>query len=137
MSAPERSFDGRLSYIDWMRGLAILIMIEAHVLDAWTRPARGRARRRRAGRCPGDAARPVRVVDWRLAAGPAVVPAPDAGSYLPSLSADSQFWTNSPMFFLLRVGLVTSTLSILYFYERRPRLLGPAWRWGSPLVERA
>ena len=33
--APTR----RLSYIDWMRGLAILIMIEAHVLDAWTRPA--------------------------------------------------------------------------------------------------
>ena len=39
MSAPGRVTTGRLSYIDWMRGLAILIMIEAHVLDAWTRPA--------------------------------------------------------------------------------------------------
>jgi uncharacterized membrane protein len=29
----------RRSYIDWLRGLAILIMIEAHVVDAWTRPA--------------------------------------------------------------------------------------------------
>jgi uncharacterized membrane protein len=28
----------RRGYIDWLRGLAILIMIEAHVLDAWTRP---------------------------------------------------------------------------------------------------
>ena len=26
----------RRSYIDWARGLAVLIMIEAHVLDSWT-----------------------------------------------------------------------------------------------------
>lgn len=57
-----------------------------------------------------------------------------AGSYLPSIYADSHFWTSSPMFFLLRVGLVTSTLSLVYFYERRPRLLGSAWRWASPMV---
>ena len=30
---------GRLAYIDWMRGLAILIMIQAHTLDSWTRLA--------------------------------------------------------------------------------------------------
>jgi uncharacterized membrane protein len=29
----------RRRYIDWARGLAVLIMIEAHALDAWTRPA--------------------------------------------------------------------------------------------------
>jgi uncharacterized membrane protein len=28
----------RRGYIDWLRGLAILVMIEAHVVDAWTRP---------------------------------------------------------------------------------------------------
>jgi uncharacterized membrane protein len=28
---------GRLPYIDWARGLAVLLMIHAHVLDAWTR----------------------------------------------------------------------------------------------------
>lgn len=28
----------RRGYIDWLRGLAILIMIEAHVVDSWTRP---------------------------------------------------------------------------------------------------
>jgi uncharacterized membrane protein len=27
----------RLTYIDWARGLAVLLMIEAHTLDAWTR----------------------------------------------------------------------------------------------------
>ena len=29
----------RHGYLDWVRGLAVLIMIEAHVLDSWTRPA--------------------------------------------------------------------------------------------------
>ena len=28
----------RLAYIDWARGLAVLLMIGAHVTDAWTRP---------------------------------------------------------------------------------------------------
>ncbi len=33
MSASER----RKGYLDWLRGLAVLIMIEAHVFDSWTR----------------------------------------------------------------------------------------------------
>src|SRR6185436_3028880 len=28
----------RLTYLDWMRGLAVLIMLQGHVLDAWVRP---------------------------------------------------------------------------------------------------
>ena len=28
---------GRRGYIDWLRGILVLIMIEAHTLDAWTR----------------------------------------------------------------------------------------------------
>jgi uncharacterized membrane protein len=28
----------RRGYLDWLRGVAVLIMIEAHTLDAWTRP---------------------------------------------------------------------------------------------------
>jgi uncharacterized membrane protein len=28
----------RREYLDWLRGVAVLIMIEAHTLDAWTRP---------------------------------------------------------------------------------------------------
>ena len=27
----------RRGYIDWLRGISVLIMIEAHTLDAWTR----------------------------------------------------------------------------------------------------
>jgi uncharacterized membrane protein len=30
---------GRRGYLDWLRGVAVLIMIEAHVLDSWTRVA--------------------------------------------------------------------------------------------------
>jgi uncharacterized membrane protein len=29
---------GRQAYLDWVRGVAVLIMIEAHVFDSWTRP---------------------------------------------------------------------------------------------------
>src|SRR5689334_25285150 len=30
---------GRLAYVDWARGIAVLLMIEAHTVDAWTRLA--------------------------------------------------------------------------------------------------
>ena len=30
---------GRRQYLDWLRGLAVVIMIEAHLLDSWTRAA--------------------------------------------------------------------------------------------------
>src|SRR5262245_25615045 len=29
----------RRHYLDWARGIAVLLMIEAHTFDAWTRPA--------------------------------------------------------------------------------------------------
>ena len=57
-----------------------------------------------------------------------------AGSYLPSIYADSFFWTSSPMFFLLRVGIISAVLSIVYFYEQRPRLFGKWWTWQSPMA---
>ena len=28
---------GRRVYLDWVRGVAVLVMIQAHVLDSWTR----------------------------------------------------------------------------------------------------
>lgn len=57
-----------------------------------------------------------------------------AGSYLPSIYADSHFWTSSPMFFLLRVGIVTAVLSAVFFWEQRPRLLPGHWDW-RPMVQ--
>jgi uncharacterized membrane protein len=35
--AAPASVIGRREYLDWLRGLAVLIMIEAHVIDSWTR----------------------------------------------------------------------------------------------------
>jgi uncharacterized membrane protein len=37
-AAPSRSAS-RLGYLDWLRGFAVLIMVEAHTLDSWLRPA--------------------------------------------------------------------------------------------------
>ena len=36
---PVETSRGRRVYIDWARGLAVLLMIEAHTADAWTREA--------------------------------------------------------------------------------------------------
>ncbi len=35
---PPRSRRGRLDYIDWLRGLAVVLMIQAHAIDSWLRP---------------------------------------------------------------------------------------------------
>ena len=49
----------RRRYLDWLRGVAVLIMIEAHTLDSWTRVAdRGRD-----GLPVGDRARGLRRPD--------------------------------------------------------------------------
>ena len=36
---PERPRGSRKLWLDWQRGLAVLFMVEVHVLDAWLRPA--------------------------------------------------------------------------------------------------
>ena len=37
--------DPRRGYLDWIRGIAVLIMIEAHVIDSWTRLPTAQPRR--------------------------------------------------------------------------------------------
>jgi uncharacterized membrane protein len=39
MPTEEKHSRPRRLYIDWARAIAVLLMIEAHTLDAWTRPA--------------------------------------------------------------------------------------------------
>lgn len=39
MSPAEKHSRPRRLYVDWARAIAVLLMIGAHVLDAWTRPA--------------------------------------------------------------------------------------------------
>ena len=76
----------------------------------------------------------TRLHAWMLPGGLAFAAACYAGSYLPSLYADSSFWTSSPTFFLLRVGIISAGLSAIYFYERRRRPLERWWPWASPMA---
>ena len=46
-----------------------------------------------------------------------------AGSYLPPLSPNSQFWTSSPSFFLIRTGILVTAVGAAYAWSRRPRML--------------
>jgi uncharacterized membrane protein len=39
MASAEAHARSRRVYVDWARAIAVLLMIEAHTLDAWTRPA--------------------------------------------------------------------------------------------------
>ena len=50
-------------------------------------------------------------------------------SFHPSLFAHSSFWTSSPSFFLLRLGLLVAAVAVAYAWERRP---SAGRRW-SPL----
>jgi hypothetical protein len=54
-------------------------------------------------------------------------------SYLPSIYSNSSFWTTSPTFFLMRVGIVSALLPLAWFYEQRPRLLA-RWITWSPMA---
>ena len=68
-----------------------------------------------------------------LAIGLAAASAAYRLSFLPSPFQDwyprSSFWTTSPSFFFLRVGLMTAAIGVAYLWEQRPR---GAARW-SPL----
>ncbi len=52
-------------------------------------------------------------------------------SFLPSLYPQSHFWTTSPAFFFLRLGIMTSAIGVAFAWEQRP---GGATRW-SPLKQ--
>ncbi|OFW17792.1 MAG: hypothetical protein A3F69_01015 [Acidobacteria bacterium RIFCSPLOWO2_12_FULL_66_10] len=39
MTSAQQHSRARRLYVDWARAIAVLLMIEAHTLDAWTRPA--------------------------------------------------------------------------------------------------
>jgi hypothetical protein len=54
-------------------------------------------------------------------------------SFFPSIYATSEFWTSSPTFFWLRVGLCALLLPLAYAWDRLRRRWG-AGRW-SPLEE--
>lgn len=69
-----------------------------------------------------------------LAAASIVLAAAGYGaSFLPSIYQQSEFWTSSPTFFLLRAGLIALLLPLAYFWELAP-WRGLVSRW-SPVEE--
>ena len=91
-----------------------------------------------AGACCGvliDDAR-SRVTEQRLNVrfglmGVALAAGAFAASYLPSPYASSHFWSTSPAFFLLRVGILVTLIGVAYAWMRRP---GGEVKW-SPLQQ--
>ena len=55
-----------------------------------------------------------------------------AATLLPSPYAESYFWTSSPCFFFLRVGVLIVLLPLAYLWARRPWMLTPVF---SPLQQ--
>ena len=67
------------------------------------------------GRDPGM----ERRVNLGLLAGGALLFAASwVGSYLPPLVANTSFWTTSPAYFYLRIGLMTAAIGAAYLYSR-------------------
>lgn len=66
----------------------------------------------------GDAER--RLNYWFAGAGLAIAGLAFAGSYLPTPYRASSFWTSSPSFFFIRVGLIVAFFAVAYAWEHRP-----------------
>ena len=67
-----------------------------------------------------EPARVRRVQMGLAAAGSALAVLAYLGSLRPSLYAKSDFWTSSPSYFVLRVGLLTALLPLGYLWEQLP-----------------
>ena len=70
-----------------------------------------------------------RLARWFGIGGALIAMTAFALSYLPSPFPNAYFWTTSPAFFFLRVGLMTATIWAAYAWEARP---GGAEKW-SPM----
>jgi uncharacterized membrane protein len=62
-----------------------------------------------------------RIMIALAAAGPAVVIASYAASFLPPLYAQTNFWTSSPTFFFLRLGVLLCAVPVAYVSSRALR----------------
>jgi surface polysaccharide O-acyltransferase-like enzyme len=74
----------------------------------------------------------ARLNTWFGIGGAALALAAYAGSFVPTVYARSDFWTSSPTFFLLRLGLLTMAVGLAFAWERRPWSRG-GWSWVQQL----
>ena len=68
----------------------------------------------------GSGTRAWRAQAWMAAGAVLLAVAAYRASFLPSLYAKSEFWTSSPAFFFLRVGLLTLTIPLAFWWDRAP-----------------
>ena len=71
-----------------------------------------------------SAARERQVNVWLGAGGVALAVFAFAASHLPSVLPDSSFWTTSPSFLFIRIGVVSAAVAIAYAWSR---ISGPGW----------
>jgi uncharacterized membrane protein len=69
-----------------------------------------------------------RIVTWLGVAGMALALGGYGASYLPSLYERSEFWTSSPTYFFVRLGILLMTLPLAYLWTG-------VWKGWSPLVD--
>jgi len=84
-----------------------------------------------ASRSPRSGLSDARLSVWFGVGGAALAATAYAGSFLPSVYPRSDFWTSSPSFFLLRVGLLTMAIGLSYAWDRR--WSGQGWSWVQQL----
>jgi uncharacterized membrane protein len=68
-----------------------------------------------------DASVERRLNIWFALCGAGLALGAFGASHFPSLFANSEFWTSSPSFFLLRTGILVLTVAAAYLWYRRPR----------------
>jgi len=73
----------------------------------------------------------ARLNTWFGVGGAILALAAFGASFLPTPYRRSDFWTSSPSFFLLRLGLLTLSIGLAYAWERRPWSHG--WSWVQQL----
>ncbi len=76
-------------------------------------------------------AQETRLNVWFGAAGAALALSAYALSWLPTPYPRSDFWSTSPAFFALRVGVMTAAIAVAYAWDSRPRLTS----WRSPMEQ--
>jgi hypothetical protein len=70
---------------------------------------------------------------WLMGLGATIAASGYTASFLPAIYEQTNFWTSSPTFFFIRLGILVLMLPIAYAWERRP-WGNPQTRW-SPLAE--
>jgi uncharacterized membrane protein len=78
-----------------------------------------------------------RINRWLAAAGAALIAAGYGASYLPSIypAGYSSFWTSSPTYYFIKIGIMLVLMGLIYVYVQRPLSAeprNPAW---SPMLE--